>query len=347
MCCGAIVSNYQRSRVENVCQRLGLRVLAYLWQRNRTSLLQEIIESEVDAVLIKTSGAGLMPHKHLGRSLRQLLPTLLHLQGIYGLDVCGEGGEYETLVLDCPLFPRYRLSLDEVEVHQEGGDVGWLLIHQCTVQHKYSSNLQDDYPLLIVESTRCSSVSPPLHAPWRVTICEEQRPSLALASDGMGSTGVLYPPVGSCLESQFRYLMTALESALATMQSALCDICLMRVFLRSGEFFERMNAMYDLCFGRNPPSRCCVVLPLPMSVDIAVEAVFFRQSHADTLLPTLMPFVSADQRMRVLQHKREVLHVRSVSEWAPLCIGPYSQANVLNETLVFVAGKYSHSISRI
>ena len=31
---GAILSNYQRLRVENVCQRLGLISLAYLWNRN-------------------------------------------------------------------------------------------------------------------------------------------------------------------------------------------------------------------------------------------------------------------------------------------------------------------------
>ena len=26
---------------------------------------------------------------------------------------------------------------------------------------------------------------------------------------------------------------------------------------------------------------------------------------------------------------RQVLHVRSVSEWAPVCIGPYAQANTV------------------
>lgn len=36
--------------------------------------------------------------------------------------------------------------------------------------------------------------------------------------------------------------------------------------------------------------------------------------------------------------RREVLHVRSLSEWAPLCIGPYSQANVINESWLYIAG---------
>eukprot|EP01042_Synura_sphagnicola_P003368 gene3368-4175_t len=37
--------------------------------------------------------------------------------------------------------------------------------------------------------------------------------------------------------------------------------------------------------------------------------------------------------------RRQVLHVQSQSEWAPLCIGPYAQANVIHDSLVFVAGQ--------
>mmetsp|Transcript_21492 Transcript_21492/g.41724 ORF Transcript_21492/g.41724 Transcript_21492/m.41724 type:complete len:454 (-) Transcript_21492:88-1449(-) len=36
---------------------------------------------------------------------------------------------------------------------------------------------------------------------------------------------------------------------------------------------------------------------------------------------------------------RRVLHVRSISEWAPACIGPYSQANTIHSNLLFIAGQ--------
>jgi enamine deaminase RidA (YjgF/YER057c/UK114 family) len=35
---------------------------------------------------------------------------------------------------------------------------------------------------------------------------------------------------------------------------------------------------------------------------------------------------------------RDVIHIQSMSEWAPLCIGPYCQSNKINNCLVFVAG---------
>jgi len=81
-----------------------LTPLAYLWQRNQHDLLDEMLKCEVDAVLIKVASLGLDPKKHLGRSLSLLQPHLLGMHEKYGLNVCGEGGEYETLTLDCPLF---------------------------------------------------------------------------------------------------------------------------------------------------------------------------------------------------------------------------------------------------
>jgi diphthine-ammonia ligase len=56
---GAILSNYQRARVENVCVRLGLTSLAYLWQRDQKELLEEIIQADLTAIVIKVAAVGL------------------------------------------------------------------------------------------------------------------------------------------------------------------------------------------------------------------------------------------------------------------------------------------------
>jgi diphthine-ammonia ligase len=55
---GAILSNYQRARVENVCVRLGLTCLAFLWQRDQKELLAEMIENGLVAVVIKVAAIG-------------------------------------------------------------------------------------------------------------------------------------------------------------------------------------------------------------------------------------------------------------------------------------------------
>lgn len=64
-----------------------------------------MIDAGLEAVLIKVAGVGLTT-KHLGKTLAQVQPTLLKLNDLYGSHICGEGGEYETLTLDSPLFKR-------------------------------------------------------------------------------------------------------------------------------------------------------------------------------------------------------------------------------------------------
>lgn len=109
---GAILSNYQNNRVANVCERLSLKPLAFLWERDQSELLNEMIENDVEAILIKVAALGLVPDKHLGKSLKEMQPYLTTMKDKFGLNVCGEGGEYETFTLDCPIFKK-RISLIE------------------------------------------------------------------------------------------------------------------------------------------------------------------------------------------------------------------------------------------
>lgn len=112
---GAIMSNYQRLRGENVCKRLNIQMLCFLWERDQHELLKEMIDEDINAIIIKVAAMGLDPQKHLGKSLKEIYPHLLELHKQFGINLCGEGGEYETLTLDCPLFKK-RLSLKKSEI---------------------------------------------------------------------------------------------------------------------------------------------------------------------------------------------------------------------------------------
>ncbi|KAH8368418.1 hypothetical protein KR084_011326 [Drosophila pseudotakahashii] len=136
---GAILSDYQRVRVENVCSRLNLISLAYLWRRDQTELLQEMIDCQVHAIIIKVAALGLVPDRHLGKSLREMQPHLLKMRDKYGLNVCGEGGEYETFTLDCPLF-RQRIVVEDIQTIISSADpicpVGYINFTKLTLQPK-------------------------------------------------------------------------------------------------------------------------------------------------------------------------------------------------------------------
>ncbi|OXA60865.1 Diphthine--ammonia ligase [Folsomia candida] len=136
---GAILSDYQRIRVENVCKRLGCVCLAYLWRRDQVELLQEMIDCGVNAIIIKTASLGLDPDVHLGQSISEMQTHLLESKGKYGINVCGEGGEYETFTLDCPLF-KQKIVLDDYEKIIHSNDafapVGYLKLKKAHLVNK-------------------------------------------------------------------------------------------------------------------------------------------------------------------------------------------------------------------
>ena len=45
-----------------------------------------------------------LDQSHLGLSLSGIRDHLHAMHDKYGVNICGEGGEYETFTLDCPLF---------------------------------------------------------------------------------------------------------------------------------------------------------------------------------------------------------------------------------------------------
>ena len=112
--------------------------LTYLWQRDRSELINEIIDNGFYAILVKVAGAGLVPQRHLGKDLQTLLPVLHQLHMKVGLDLCGEGGEYETLVLDCPLFLNSRIVLDltEIVLDSEDSSLGNLVVKEFHLENK-------------------------------------------------------------------------------------------------------------------------------------------------------------------------------------------------------------------
>jgi len=107
---GAIASSYQRSRVDAICSELEIEHVAPLWGRESSELVREMIADGMSIIVTAVAAMGL-DEKWLGRTIDgDALKELKSLSERYGIDVCGEGGEMETLVLDAPWFVS-RLEL--------------------------------------------------------------------------------------------------------------------------------------------------------------------------------------------------------------------------------------------
>ena len=131
---GAISSQYQKKRIDKVCQELNLRSIAPLWQEAPLQLLSEVIELNFEVIIVGVYAYG-FNESWLGRKLDlSTVDSLLDLNRKFGISPVGEGGEYETLVLDAPYFRR-KIQLLQVEKIWEK-DSGYLLVKKARLVHK-------------------------------------------------------------------------------------------------------------------------------------------------------------------------------------------------------------------
>ncbi|KAI1237790.1 Diphthine--ammonia ligase [Lamprotornis superbus] len=284
---GAILSDYQRVRVEDVCRRLNLQPLAYLWHYNQEILLKEMISSNIQAIIIKVAAFGLDPDKHLGKTLSEMEPILLELSEKYGVHVCGEGGEYETFTLDCPLFKK-KIVVDSAKVVMHSADafapeesMGTSLVSSCSCE--ISCTDDDIFP----SSGECE---PPKNIPviWK-TLKHNSLDFTNLTSEGL----------------------------------KLKDIILVHLYMKSMKDFSVINSVYVTEFDLCPPARVCVETLLPDGVLFCIDCLAHKYDMA------------ADD---VVHDEKLVMHVQSISHWAPASIGPYSQSIKVGDVL-YCAGQ--------
>ena len=103
---GALASNYQKSRIESICKKLKLKSLTPLWHKNEFSYLNDIIKNKFQVIITAVSAYPLNA-SWLGREIdTKFIENIHEMCKKYKIHPVGEGGEFETFVLDCPLFER-------------------------------------------------------------------------------------------------------------------------------------------------------------------------------------------------------------------------------------------------
>jgi diphthine-ammonia ligase len=116
---GAVESTYQASRVQRICHGLDLECFNPLWQKDPIQLLEDLLENNFKVML---TGVFAYPldKQFLGKVLdRDFIFEVTRLQKTYSISPSGEGGEFESIVLDCPLFKR-GLEVERFEDFGEG-----------------------------------------------------------------------------------------------------------------------------------------------------------------------------------------------------------------------------------
>lgn len=349
LCAGAILSTYQRTRVESVAVRLGLTPLAPLWKypvlpcgdapADDAQLLLDMAAAGLEARIIKVASAGL-GQDHLWRRVTSLqgaegVKAALRKFGAAKGAVLGEGGEFETLVVDGPqrLFKK-RIVVQEgsSRVIHEGGGSSWLLLRGAESRDKRRET-ESESPE-VEEGTQLSVRTPELlDAKFQAiltellseTWSEEPRVPRYLSSSTVLGKSPKWPREGTQLlywavsvdkmaiadsiEGETTQIVDKIQDLLLKHSLEPHHILNTSIILRRMSDFPRVNAIYGQLFAKpNPPSRVTVCCGEHLHDGCSI-AIFL----------TVDPLVSPGQT-------RQGLHVQSRSYWAPANIGPYSQA---------------------
>lgn len=336
---GAIASDYQRLRVESVCSRLGLVSLAYLWKQDQSLLLQEMITNGINAITVKVAAMGLEPGKHLGKEIAFLDPYLHKLKESYGINVCGEGGEYETLTLDCPLFVNARIVLDEFQVVLHSADsiapVGVLHPLAFHLEYKAGSaslsgsretenSIQEKTGLVFEVQGECPQNSEAMCLPVaevtdsvevtdnRLNISRRKKDNAFSICCWLQET----QKTSAGLLDDLRVVLKQIESKLVRYGFDWGHVLYIHLYISDMNEFAVANETYVKFITHE---KCPCGVPSRSTIELPLLEVGLGKAYIEVL-------VANDQSKRVL-------HVQSISCWAPSCIGPYSQATLHKEVL--------------
>ena len=101
---GAIRSDYQKSRIELMCERLGIKSWTPLWHQSSLGHMRGLVSNGFGVMITSVACEGLT-EKWIGHILTEdSLIEMEELSERFRFNVDGEGGEYETIVVYGPHF---------------------------------------------------------------------------------------------------------------------------------------------------------------------------------------------------------------------------------------------------
>lgn len=124
---GAVASTYQSTRFEKMADELGLECVHPLWQIDSRALWKELLSKKFGVHLAAVAAQGLTPD-WLGQKMNaKKVKDLFLLSKKFGVHPAGEGGEFETVVLNAPLF-SYPLVVKKVVTNWVGSSGTWEIL---------------------------------------------------------------------------------------------------------------------------------------------------------------------------------------------------------------------------
>ncbi|KAJ6104621.1 hypothetical protein N7523_010941 [Penicillium sp. IBT 18751x] len=363
---GAILSTYQRTRIENVAGRLGLVPLAWLWMYpslpapaaregdslavKEAGLLEDMAGCGCDARIIKVASGGLddgflwesvSGAGNGGRGVRRKIVKgmgrFAAKEDIRGA-VLGEGGEYETLAIDGPGFLwKKRIEIEEREIGTGEGGVAFMKLRGAKCVDKEGDEVRPEdvrRPALLDEVFVNALEDGTEYSTGDDTRTMMASPAWSIcephhrhSNSTWTISNLVAPEAGPGAQEQMEGIVRKTQAALKIISNSTPRSTEDIVFAT-----VLLRSMDDFALMNNVYVSLFKKPNPPARVTIAC---------GDTLPSNVKVMVSFVVDMGA-RHSRQGLHVQSRSYWAPANIGPYSQAMsipVQSSKVIYIAGQ--------
>lgn len=362
LCSGAILSTYQRTRVESIAVRLGLTPLAYLWQypalpppagrtESLTGLLEDMGAAGCDARIIKIASGGIK-ESLLWSNVADIRTQLSLVNGLRPFfsgrefwlrgAVLGEGGEYETLAVNGPRRlwkKRIEIADDQSSILVGDGGVSYLrLTNVRTVESDQPPSGKDEVLLRVPRmfDPQFEAVLRKLEGQEMVTFDgNQERSAEAIAPNSHGFVSADLVKVDNLTRAHLSVSNITFDSNenIGSATNQMREIC---THLTS--VLETISSLHNLASRLTTSNIVSSTLLLKDMSDFSpVNSIYsslFRPGEpnppARVTIACHLP-ENMDISLSVVldlgpRSARRGLHVQSRSYWAPANIGPYSQA---------------------
>ncbi|MBN2422275.1 diphthine--ammonia ligase [Candidatus Woesearchaeota archaeon] len=132
---GALYSNYQRKRIEKICEKLDLKCFSPLWHKDQEEYMRELLKNGFKFILSSVAAEGLN-ETFVGRTITgRDVDYLAELNKQYRLNPAGEGGEFESLVIDSPMFKK-EINIIKSKIIKESGHSAKFIIEKAELKQK-------------------------------------------------------------------------------------------------------------------------------------------------------------------------------------------------------------------
>ncbi len=126
---GAVASEYQFYRILFVCEEIGKKVYSPLWRKDPLKLLKNLVLEKFEVIIVSVAAEGL-GKEFLGRKIdEETVKILEEKMERYGVNPIGEGGEFETCVLNAPIF-RGKIKVKRAKIDWRGSH-GYYIIEDA------------------------------------------------------------------------------------------------------------------------------------------------------------------------------------------------------------------------